>query len=137
MSSLSIFYYMAHSHHGFIISFIGCPVIWKLQLQTEIALSSSEIDYMGLSYTLCDAIPMINLLNKVHADIHCCLFEDNSGVLEMAWIHKFWLRTKHLNVKLHHFCSYIKSGQVLIHPFDMTQQLAIYFTKPINASTTA
>ena len=50
----------------------------------------------------------------------------------MARIHKFQLRTKHLKVKLHHFCSYVESGQVLIHPFDMTQQLANYLTKPLS-----
>ena len=30
----------------------GMPIIWKLQLQTEIALSSMESQYMGLSYAL-------------------------------------------------------------------------------------
>jgi hypothetical protein len=28
----------ARSRHGYIISYAGCPVVWKSQLQTEIAL---------------------------------------------------------------------------------------------------
>ena len=30
------------SRHGYIIMYTGCPVVWKSQLQTEIALSSTE-----------------------------------------------------------------------------------------------
>ena len=36
-------------------------------------------------------------------DIHCHVFEDNSGVIEMAQVHKYHPQTKHLNVILHHF----------------------------------
>jgi hypothetical protein len=44
--------YTAWSQHGYIISFAGYPIIWKTQLQTEIALSSTESEYTGLSYKL-------------------------------------------------------------------------------------
>ena len=42
----------AHSRHGYIILYAGCPIIWKSQLQMEIALSSTESEYTGLSYAL-------------------------------------------------------------------------------------
>ena len=42
----------ARSRHGYIILYYGCPLIWKSQLQTEIALSSMESEYTGLSYAL-------------------------------------------------------------------------------------
>ena len=38
--------------------YAGCPIVWKSQLQIEIALSSTESDYMGLSYVLWEAIHM-------------------------------------------------------------------------------
>ena len=40
----------ARSRHGYIINYAGCPLLWKSQLQTEIALSSTESEYTGLSY---------------------------------------------------------------------------------------
>ena len=46
----------ARSRHGYIILYYGCPLIWKSQLQTEIALSSTESEYTGLSYALREAI---------------------------------------------------------------------------------
>ena len=65
------------------------------------------------------------------AKVHCKVFEDNSGALEMARVHKFRLRTKHLNVKLHHFRSYVERGDISIHPIRTNEQLADYLTKPL------
>jgi len=52
----------ARSRHGYIITYAGCPIMWKSQLQTEIALSSTESEYTGLSYALREAIPIMELL---------------------------------------------------------------------------
>ena len=55
----------ARSRHGYIILYYGCPLIWKSQLQTEIALSSTESEYTGLSYVLREAIPLMTLLKEL------------------------------------------------------------------------
>jgi hypothetical protein len=135
----------ARSRHGYIIRYMGCPIIWKSQLQTEIALSSTESEYTGLSYALRDAIPLMNLLKEMKkrsfqvtaekAKVHCRVFEDISGALEMATVHKYRPRTKHLNVKLHHFREYVESGEISIHKIDTTQQVADYLTKPLEVTT--
>ena len=49
----------ARSRHGYIILYYGCPLIWKSQLQMEIALSSTESKCRGLSYALREAIPLM------------------------------------------------------------------------------
>jgi hypothetical protein len=36
-------------HTGFIISYAGCPIYWCSKLQTEIALSTTEAEYIALS----------------------------------------------------------------------------------------
>ena len=69
------------------------------------------------------------------AKVHCRVFEDNSGALEMATVHKYRPRTKHLNVKLHHFREYVESGEISIHKIDTTQQVADYLTKPLEVTT--
>ena len=113
----------ARSRHGYIIMYAGCPVSWKSQLQTEIALSSTESEYTGLSYALRDAIQTMELLKEMKKlgfpirstvpKMHCKIFEDNSGALEMATTHKYRPRTKHLNVKLHHFRDYITRKEIV------------------------
>ena len=135
----------ARSRHGFVISYEGCPVIWKSSLQTEIALSSTESEYTGLSYALREAIPLMRLLqemkhHKIVTDaspprIHCRVYEDNSGALEMAREYKYRPRTKFLNIKLHHFRDYVERGDISIHKIGTEDQPADYMTKPLDERT--
>ena len=71
-------------------------------------------------------------VTKTKGRVHCKVFEDNSGALEIASVHKYRPRTKHLNCRLHHFRSYIDSGDISIHPIDTKEQPADYLTKPLN-----
>ena len=135
----------ARSRHGYMIKFLGCPIVWKSQLQHEIALSSTESEYTGLSYALREAIPIMQLVdemrdngfipNKVKPSINCTVYEDNTGALEMANIHKYRPRTKHLNVKLHHFRQYVNDGTIRINDIDTKDQEADYLTKPVDHQT--
>ena len=135
----------ARSRHGYYISYAGCLITWKSQLQTEYALSSTESEYTGLSYALREAIPIMELLKemkakgfRIHAStpkVHCRVFEDNSGALEMAKTHKFRPRTKHLNCRLHHFRDYVERREISIHPITSAQQPADILTKPVNDTT--
>ena len=133
----------ARSRHGYFIMLANCPILWKSQLQTEIALSSTESEFTGLSYALRDAIPIMNLLKEMKtkgfpvvtskAKVHCRVFEDNTGALEIAKIPKFRPRTKHMNCRLHHFRSYVDiTKEISIHKIDTKEQPADMLTKPLN-----
>ena len=43
----------------------------------------------------------------VNPKVHCSVFEDNTGALEIARTHKYRPRTKQLNIRLHHFLDYV------------------------------
>ena len=134
----------ASSRHGYIILYYVCPLIWKSQLQTEIALSSTKSEYTGLSYALREAIPLMALLeelkeqgfpvDRTKASIQCKVFEDNSGVIKIATNHKWHPRTKHLDCRLHHFWSYVPHSISIQHiPTD--KQPADILTKAVDQST--
>ena len=135
----------AKSRHGYSITYTGCPICWKSQLQPHTALSSSESEYIGLSSALREAIPIMNLLNEMRAHslipnttptrVHCKVFEDNVGALEMSHEHKYRPRTKHMLIKYHHFRSYVDSKEISIHHIGTTAQYADIFTKPLPQPT--
>jgi hypothetical protein len=52
----------AKSRSGYVIEYTGCPVVWHSKLQTEIALSTTEAEYVALSECLRDTIPMMQLI---------------------------------------------------------------------------
>jgi hypothetical protein len=132
----------ARSRHGFYICYGGIPIAYKSSLQQEIALSSTESEITGMSYALRDAIPVMRLLdelrdrgypiNKNGTHVHCKVFEDNSGAIEIARIKKFRPRTKFLNNRLFHFRTYVDRGMISIHPINTKLQPADILTKALN-----
>ena len=43
----------ARSRTGYILFFCGCPLLWKSQLQSEMALSTFHVEYVALSTAMC------------------------------------------------------------------------------------
>ena len=130
----------SRSRHGYAIKFGNCLIQWKSQLQREIALSSTEAEYTGLSYAIREIIPLINVLEEIQCyhnlpnvkpKLFLKVYEDNAGAIEIATNHKYRPRTKHLNIRLHHFRQYIESGKIVIEKIPTASQQADIFTKPL------
>ena len=131
------------SRTGYVIMYAGCPITWCSKLQTEIALSTTEAEYIALSQSLREVIPVIELMKEVNEifpihiptpEIHCKVWEDNNGALILAKGQKFSPRTKHIAIKYHHFRKHVEDGTVSIHPIDTKEQTADIFTKPLDES---
>ena len=79
----------AKSRSGWMIHFAGAPITWASKMQTITALSTTEAEYIALSTSLREVIPLMGMLkeaveqgvkiNDVPPKIHCTVFEDNSG----------------------------------------------------------
>jgi len=55
----------AKSRIGYLLQYAGCPIIWASKLQTEIALSSTEAEYIALSTAMREVIPLLRLKLKL------------------------------------------------------------------------
>lgn len=131
----------AKSRTAFIITYAGCPIIWASKLQTLIALSTTEAEYIALSTALRDVIPLMELVKDLRKHgfdfiamrpaVHCRVFEDNSGAIEIANVHKWRPRTKHINCQFHHFRHYITNKEITILPIDTEDQPADIMTKMV------
>ena len=113
----------AHNNHlHYIISNLllawctygSCPITWGSRLQCEVALSSTEAEYIVISESMRDVLYIMQLVKDLRdctgikigetpPKVHCRIFEDNSGALEMVRLPKMRPRTRHMCVKLHHF----------------------------------
>ena len=119
------------SRSGCVIYYAGCPVMWFSRLQTEIALSTTEAEYIALSTGAREVLPirallqeLSNMLKLPSSDmtIKCTLFEDNKGAEELAKVPKNRPRTKHIAVKYHHFRQAVKDGILKIERVSTTEQ---------------
>ena len=50
------------SRTGFVIMYSGCPITWGSKLQTEIALSTTESEYITLSSAMREVITFLGLM---------------------------------------------------------------------------
>jgi hypothetical protein len=135
----------AKSRSGYVILFAGCPIMWSSKLQTQIALSTTEAEYIALSQSLRDTIPLMQLLQEFKSKgfhtvstvpkVHCKAFEDNSGALELARLPKLRPRTKHINVVYHHFRDFVRKGLIEICPITTTEQISDLLTKPLSQNS--
>ncbi len=53
------------SQKGSIIFYAGCPISWASKLQSQVALSTTEVEYIAMSQALCDVIPIMGLLQEI------------------------------------------------------------------------
>jgi hypothetical protein len=135
----------AKSRTGFVIVFMNCVISWKSKLQTEVALSTTEAEYIALSQALRKTIPIMQLVNEmkelgyplmtVLPTVKCTLFEDNSGALTLARAPAMRPRTKHINIKYHHFRMHVASGAIDIQKIGTEDQPADMLTKPMDEAT--
>ena len=131
----------AKSRSGWIIKFAGAPITWASKMQTITALSTTEAEYIALSTSLREVIPLMGMLKEATEQglritflppkIHCTVFEDNSGALELARLPKMRPRTKHINQSFHHFREYVERREIQIQFTPTGNQMADILTKPL------
>jgi len=129
------------SRTGFVIKYANCPIYWKSKLQTELALSTAEAEYIALSMALREVIPLMRMMEELKDSFpqlyvdkpgfFCKVWEDNQACLAMATTSKFSPRTKHIALKYHHFRSFVERKRIRINYVDTLRQQADIFTKPV------
>jgi hypothetical protein len=55
---------IARSRHGFAILYAGCTTVSKSQLQSEICLSATEAEYVGISF--------VGVILSFPSRLYCC-----------------------------------------------------------------
>ena len=103
----------AKSCGAFLITLSDVPFFWKMQLHSEITLSTTEAEYSTLSMSLHALLPIRDLLLEVCvalgtpremlAHVHCCIFQDNSASHKLANDQRLTNHTKYFLVKWHWF----------------------------------
>ena len=145
------------SRTGYVILYRNTPILWVSKLQTQIALSTMEAEYVALSQSMRDLIPLRQLLkemmvivflrdpdirysthSKAFADVvestsvlidQSTVFEDNHACLKFARTATLSPRTKHIGIPYHWFRSQIVSLDIHIAPIATNNQLADQLTK--------
>jgi hypothetical protein len=129
------------SRTGYVINLAGCPVVWKSKLQTEIALSTMESEYIALSTSCKELFPLIDLVKELGGclgldvsdtvNLHVRIHEDNVGALTLGKLEprRMTPRSKHYAVKYHWFREQIRPRNIQLVKIETSEQLGDLFTK--------
>jgi len=138
------------SRTGYVMTLGGCPIHWVSKLQTEIALSTVEAEYIALSQSMRELLPMHRMFTQLSTDLDLStgtsislkstIFEDNNGAISVATAPKMSPRTKHIAVKYHFVKSFFGPDRPAQCPFflekiDTSIQKADIFTKGLDSVT--
>ena len=135
------------SRTGFIFTLGSCPILWASKLQTEIALSTMEAEYIALSSAMREFIPLQRTLFEIAErlqieSIKACkmnstIWEDNSGCLTLANLEppRMTPRSKHYGTKYHWFRQKLKELNITLEKVETQNQLADIMTKGLPTTT--
>ena len=137
------------SRTGFVIQFMGCPLLWVSKLQTQVSLSTMEAEYIALSHSMRELIGTREILKEIHQHVlkstvvepsfktkvnfssipQSKVFEDNEACLKFASMPKMSSRTKHIAIPYHFFRSKIENLEIKVEGVGTADQVADQFTK--------
>ena len=133
------------SRTGYVMTLADCPIHWVSKLQTEIAISTLESEYIALSQAMRELVPMRRLLTEIisHIDpaasrdatnLKSVIWEDNNGCISTVNAPKLTPRTKHISIKYHYSKSHIgnQDSEFKLIKVDTKAQKADIFTKGLN-----
>lgn len=132
----------ARSRTGFLLTLADIPILWSSKMQTAIALSTMESEYVALSTAMRSLIPVKAVLKTItkalSIDIEATsnmstVWEDNQAALILATTDppRMTPRSKHIAIKYHWFRKHLKVGYIEIKHITTDQQKADILTKAL------
>ena len=134
------------SRTGYVITLANCPIIWASKMQTEIALSTMEAEYIALSTACRDLFPLMDKLVEITtildlpfaagSNMHIRIHEDNAGALVLGKLEprRMTPRSKHYAVKYHWFREHLSPRNIDLVKIASENQLGDIFTKGLGGT---
>jgi len=126
------------STSGYVFMMAGAAISWCSKQQSTVALSSSESEYVALSWSSREAIWLQRLRrcmlpDAVAAQHTVTMFEDNTAAALWAQDSHSHQRSKHIDISHHFIRDLVRSGLLQVVYIPTKKQLADCLTKPLAA----
>ncbi|KAG8474889.1 hypothetical protein CXB51_031573 [Gossypium anomalum] len=117
---------------GYVFTIRGCAISQKATLQTTIALSTIEAEYMVIIEACKEAIWLKGLLSELNEDIQIStVFCDSQSVIFLIKDQMFHERTKHIDVRYHFVHDIITRGDIVVSKISTHENPADMMTKSL------
>jgi hypothetical protein len=114
--------------------FIGNSLVsWSSRKQATVAKSSTEAEYVALSFATQEAIWLRRLIESIGSTTvsSTTIYEDNQGAIELSRNPKHHNRTKHIDTSDHFICERVASNEISVKYCHTSSMIADVMTKPL------
>jgi hypothetical protein len=130
---------MRKSTSGLVLTVNGAPIIWKSKLQTIVALSTCDGEFISAAAAVREALWFQKIyLFVMNYPESIKLYCDNESALSLlkSSVSKVTGRTKHIDVQYWFVLDHIMKGDIVPQFIRSEEMLADGFTKPYSGPTT-
>ncbi|KAE8727554.1 putative ribonuclease H protein [Hibiscus syriacus] len=115
---------------GYLFTLAKAPVSWKFTLQSTVALSTTEAEYMAVSEAVKEAIWLNGLMEDLGVvQSHISLYCDSQSAIHLAKNQVYHSRTKHIDVKYHFVREIFEERKILLQKIATSENPADMMTK--------
>ena len=119
---------------GYVFLLGDSAISWNSKMQTTVAASSTEAEYMSLSHAARQGLWMRRFLVEIGLELEgipTTVFLDNKGAMDLSKDSRHHARTKHIDIHHHFICERVEDGTFHIVHCPSNQMLADGLTKPL------
>ncbi|KAG8478826.1 hypothetical protein CXB51_028794 [Gossypium anomalum] len=99
---------------GYVFTIGGCAISWKATLQTTVALSTTEAEYMTITEACKGAIWLKGIFSKLNKDLQIStVFCNSQSAIFLIKDQMFHERIKHIDVQYHFVRDIIACGDIV------------------------
>ena len=123
------------STYGYVNFVAGAPINWASKLESCVALSTMEAEYIAACQTTRDIVSHRSILSDLgHPQVDpTIIYEDNQSTMYFAKGQTSHQRTKHIDIQWHYLRQEINEGAIEMEYIPSSEQIADMFTKPLSA----
>ena len=118
---------------GYVFTLAGGPISWRSMLQSTVALSTTEAEYMAVTEAFKEAMWVHGLIEDLGIDQENVeVFCDSQSAICLAKNQVHHSRTKHIDVRFHFIREIVEEGDVLLQKIPTADNPADMLTKVVS-----
>ncbi|PPQ83602.1 hypothetical protein CVT26_001384 [Gymnopilus dilepis] len=122
-----------HAISGYAFILHGGAVSWSTKRQEIISLSTTESEYVAVTYASKEALWLRSLISQLFDTIldPTTLFSDNQSAIALTKDHQYHARTKHIDIRFHFIRWVVENGQLRLIYCPTDEMVADALTKAL------
>ena len=119
---------------GYVFTLTGGPICWRSMIQSTVAMSTTEAEYLATAEATKEALWLTRLVKELGIQqVGVPLYCDSQSAIYLAKNQMYHARTKHIDVRFHKIRELVAIGELLLKKIHTSENAADMLTKPIIA----